>query len=254
MKKKKRKSKIRGYIWSVIPLFIVLCLLSRLVPDGTVRLNLGKSGVGEKAIAITFDDGPTQYTDKLLDGLSKYNAQVSFFVLGTNAEKYPEIILKAYEEGHLIGNHTYDHEDMVFSSTSTIKESIKKTDDIIHSITGKSPLFFRPSGDYISFIKLKTLDTFIIQWSYDIKDMGGQSADYIYRQIMNGAKDGAIIRLHDTNPSTVEAVLKAVPELLEDGYELVRVDDLLSRNDDKIKRGIPYRSCEYKEVVRVLTK
>ena len=80
---KKRTSKIIEDFLVVIPFLLVLCILSRCLPDGTVRLNIGESGIGEKAIALTFDDGPSDYTEMLLDGLDEYNAKATFFVIGS---------------------------------------------------------------------------------------------------------------------------------------------------------------------------
>lgn len=247
MKKKsvKKKIKLATEVLVIIPIIISMLVVSRCLPDGSVRLNIGTSGIGEKAIALTFDDGPSGYTEELLDGLKKYDAKATFFVIGKNAEKYPEVVKRAYEEGHLIGNHTYEHIRLPLNSLSDIKVSMGKTSDIIENITGSRPLFFRaPYGD-VSAIQLKQLDTFFISWSASTYDWNNKDADYIYKRIIKKAADGEIILLHDTKKATVEAVLRAIPELQEQGYEFVRVDDLLSRNGDKIKRGIPYRKCEY---------
>lgn len=249
MKKKINKSlfKVAGEFLVLIPLIAGMLIVSRCLPDGAVRLDIGSSGIGEKAIALTFDDGPSGYTEELLDGLKEYNAKVSFFVIGQNVEKYPETVKRAYKEGHLIGNHTYEHIRLPFKSQAAIKESIGKTADAIEAATGARPLFFRaPYGD-VSAIQLKTLDKFFISWSTSTYDWNNKDADYIYKRIMKKAADGEIILLHDTKKATVEAVLRAIPELQEQGYEFVRVDDLLSRNGDKLKKGIPYRKCEFEK-------
>ncbi len=247
MKKKilKKKIKLANEILVIVPLIISMLVVSRSLPDGSVRLNIGTSGISEKAIALTFDDGPSGYTEELLDGLNELGVQVTFFVIGKNAEKYPEIVERAYEEGHLIGNHTYDHIRLPLNNLSSIKESIGKTSDIIEEITGARPLFFRaPYGD-VSAIQLKQLNTFFVSWSASTYDWNDKDADYIYNRIIKKAADGEIILLHDTKKATVEAVLRAIPELQQQGYEFVRVDDLLSRNGDKLKKGIPYRKCEF---------
>lgn len=247
MKKKKRltKKEVIKFISMVLPLLLLLTVVSKSIPDGAFRLDIGDSRLGEKAIALTFDDGPSGYTEELLEGLSEYDAKVTFFVLGANAEKYPDIVKKAYDEGHQIGNHSYDHINFYTNSLRKIEENINKCDDVIEEITGGKSLFIRARHGYTTFWQLKALNTFFVNWSVDSYDWKDKSADYIYERIMENAADGEIILLHDTKEATVEAVLRAVPELLEEGYELVRVDDLLSRNGDKIKMGVPYRSCKY---------
>lgn len=246
MKKKKRISKSRrNFILAVIPFVLVLALLSRSVPDGVVRLDIGNSGIGEKAIALTFDDGPGDYTEALLDGLEENGAKVTFFVIGKKAEKYPETVERAYDEGHLIGSHSYDHINLLASSISDIEESINKNAKLIQEITGEKPLFFRAPHGYTTAYQLKRLNTFFVKWSVDSYDWKGKDAEYIYNRIMKKASDGQIILLHDTKEATVEAVLRAIPELQAQGYEFVRVDELLSRNGDKIRMGVPYRKCKY---------
>lgn len=247
MKKARKKTviKISENIMIIIPFLIVLAILSRTIPDGTVRLNIGESGIGEKAIALTFDDGPSDYTEELLDGLELYGARATFFVIGSKAEKNPETVKRAHEDGHLIGNHTYSHIDFYESSLTEIEEDIQKGSDVIEQITGERPLFLRAPYGNVTFLQLKQLDCFFVHWSSSTLDWFREEEEYIYKRIMKKARDGAIILMHDTREVTVKAVLRAIPELQEQGYELVRVDELLSRNGDKLKMGVPYRSCMY---------
>ncbi|MBR6551658.1 MAG: hypothetical protein IKT89_02340, partial [Clostridia bacterium] len=100
-----------------------------------------------------------------------------------------------------------------------------------------------PYGD-VTFYQLKKLDVVFISWTFSTYDWQGKSADYIYERLMKKASDGDIILLHDTKKETVEAVLRAIPELQKQGYEFVRVDELLARNGEKIKMGTPYRWCK----------
>ncbi len=242
---KKRISKFVEDVLIIIPFVLVLCILSRCIPDGTIRLNIGESGIGEKAIAFTFDDGPSGYTKELLDGLDLYGAKATFFVIGSKAEKNPKIVRRAYDEGHLIGNHTYNHIDFYKSSLSEVQANIKKGADAIEKITEERPIFLRAPYGNVTFVQLKQLDTFFIHWSASTYDWLKEDEEYIYKRIMKEAKDGAIILMHDTKEATVKAVLRAIPELQEQGYEFVRVDELLSRNGEKLKMGVPYRSCKY---------
>lgn len=227
----------------LIPLIILIIVLSRAIPDDPVKTQPQNVKVGEKAIALTFDDGPSDYTEMLLDGLKQNDAKASFFVIGSKAQKNPEIVSRAFNEGHLIGNHSFSHERFPFKSVEECETSIAKTFNVIENITGERNLYFRaPYGD-ISAYQLKQLDVVFVSWTFSTYDWQGKSADYIYERIMKKADDGEIILLHDTKKETVEAVLRAIPELQEQGYEFVRVDELLARNEEKIKTGTPYRKC-----------
>ena len=106
-------------------------------------------------------------------------------------------------------------------------------------------MFIRVPYGNVNFIQLKQLDKFFIHWSASTYDWFREDEEYIYKRIIKEAKDGAIILMHDTKEVTVKAVLRAIPERQEQGYELVRVDELLSRNGGKLKMGVPYRSCKY---------
>ena len=124
MKNNKKRRRVSPHVFvAVVALLFTLSVLSRALPDGTARLNVGDSGIGEKAIALTFDDGPAGHTEKLLDGLAEYNAKATFFVVGENAEKYPLVVGRAYDEGHLIGNHTYDHPRLTLLTPAAAKEN-----------------------------------------------------------------------------------------------------------------------------------
>lgn len=243
--KKESMLQLRAFVFAVFIVLLAVVVVSRVIPDGSYRLVLGESVVGEKAIALTFDDGPSGNTEELLDGLSRYGAKVSFFVLGKKAEKNPEIVKRAYAEGHLIGNHTYDHIRMPFFDYDTVSSSVGKTYNIIKDITGEETVYLRaPYGD-VTALQLKRLDSVFIGWSTSSYDWQNKDADYIYERLMSTAADGEIILLHDTKKATVDAVLKAIPELQAQGYEFVRVDELLTRNGHKLKLGVIYRNCEY---------
>ncbi len=225
--------------------FVLLCeAVVRVLPTGggfTFREGIS---VGEKAIALTFDDGPGGHTEKLLDGLKKYDAKATFFVLGKNVEKRPETVKRAYDEGHLIANHTYDHPRLTLESVETVRDNFEKSTEIIASVTGEKPVFVRPPYGDLWAYQLKSLDYYFINWSVNAFDWDVESSDEVYEGIIKNAEDGAIILLHDTKETTVDAVLRAIPELQAQGYEFVRADDLLTRNGDEIKKGVTYRKCE----------
>ena len=242
---KKRTKRFLRYFIVVFPLILCMTLITRTLPDGVVRLYIGESGIGEKAIAFTFEDGPTVYTEQLLDGLDEAGVAVSFFVVGQLAEKNPDIVKRAFLEGHLICNHTYSNSATYFTNPYELRDDIDKCSDVLEKIIGVRPLFFRAPQGALSFIHLKVVNAFVVHWSVDSYDYQGKSENYIYKRIIGKAADGEIFRFSDTNPETVNAVLKAIPVLEEQGFEIVRVDELLSRNGAKLKQGVAYRSCKY---------
>ena len=105
---------------------------------------------GGKLVAVTFDDGPGQYTDGLLDELAKRDVVVTFFVQGCNAERYSSVIKKAYEAGHQIASHTYNHPNLVTLSTAEVQNQLNKTSNILNQAIGVENTYMLrpPYGSY----------------------------------------------------------------------------------------------------------
>lgn len=185
-----------------------------------------KSNEKTKKIALTFDDGPSGNTMRLLDGLEKYGAKASFFVLGKKADKNKEVIKKIYDGGHLLGNHTYTHINMIESSVNDFKSELDKTDGALKNVTGENTKYFRPPHGWRTRKKLEEIDKIPVLWTNDPADWKWENENYVYNYLIVFAHDGAVILLHDTKPTTVNAVLRAIPELKEKGYEFVRVDEI----------------------------
>lgn len=244
MKNKNKKKILTAFCTVIVFILLSECVI-RVVPFNAERLSFGEKSVGEKAIALTFDDGPGGHTERLLDGLAELDAKATFFLLGHRVEKNPEVVKRAYEEGHLIGNHTYDHPRLTLKSVDEAEANIERSAEIIEAVTGEKPIFVRPPHGDLWACQLKSLDYCFINWSVNTFDWDAVSSDEVYERIMKNAEDGAIILLHDTKETTVDAVLRAIPELQKQGYEFVRVDDLLTRNGDELYKGVTYRKCEY---------
>lgn len=187
----------------------------------------GEEDVAKK-IALTFDDGPhPRYTEQLLDGLKERNVVATFFVTGENAENYPEIIRREQEEGHLIGNHTYNHVQLDKISKEAAKEEIEATNQEIYEITGVYPAWLRPPyGEW-----RKNLDFYVgmfpVLWDVDTLDWKSKNVDSIMRIVKNEVEDGAVILMHDAYQSSVDAALQIVDLLMKEGYKFVTVDKLI---------------------------
>ena len=239
----KKAKKYIIFASSVIILLAAVLLIFLLTTPFEKNFYVPNTAEGSKQIAITFDDGPGKYTEELLDGLRERGVKVSFFLMGSKAEKHPELVETMYADGHLIGNHTYSHISFFKSDFDTISDEIEHTNAILEGITGESPRFFRPPYGYYTPFQLNKIDQIAVLWSETPRDWVNIDEDYICDYIVEHARDGQIILVHDTKDATVPAVLKAIDILTEQGYEFVRVDELLCRNGDSLAAGLAYRFC-----------
>lgn len=179
-------------------------------------------------IAITFDDGPNPvYTPQLLDGLKKRGVRASFFVMGKQAEAYPELVRRMQTEGHLIGNHTYSHIQLGKNNRERFKDELIKTNELLLEITGEEVQFVRPP--YGSWDKsLETELTMLpVLWTIDPMDWCSSNVSGIVKKVTGKVKENSVILMHDEYSSSVTAALEIVDVLQKQGYEFVTVDELL---------------------------
>ena len=181
-----------------------------------------------KQIALSFDDGPHPvYTEMLLDGLAERNVKASFFVVGKNIIGNEKLISRMYEEGHVIGNHTYDHVKLCEMSDEEACVQVEKTNDLIYEITGEHIEYVRPpfgewnQGMECSFTMIPVL------WDVDPLDWTTKNQEQIVRHVVEQTEDGDIILLHDYYESSVNAALRIVDELQQQGYEFVTIDRII---------------------------
>ena len=180
-------------------------------------------------VALTFDDGPSsEYTPLLLDGLRERNVKASFFVIGSNIEKEggEEIIRRIYEEGHLIGNHTWHHVDLSDLSTEDAWKELEMTDSLIKAITGEETALVRPPfGEFPR--SMEEPDKLYVKWTVDSRDWVTKDTQEIVRKVVTDTEENDIILMHDCYETSVEAALQIIDILSERGYEFVTVDRLL---------------------------
>ena len=187
------------------------------------------SGEGDaKKIALTYDDGPNPvYTKQLLEVLEQNGVKASFFLLGKNAEAYPSVVRELSKRGHLIGNHTYSHQNLCRIAPENAMEECRRTNRAIERICGEAPDFFRPPFGCAPETLEKDGDMVKVLWDVDPRDWECRNPDTVVRRVMERAEEGDIILLHDSYASTVEATKRLIPLLKEAGYEFVTVDALL---------------------------
>jgi len=178
-------------------------------------------------IAITFDDGPSTHTTKLLDILKEHKVKATFFVLGKSAQVQKNTLLRAYKEGHQIGNHSWDHKDLKKLSEEEIISQINKTNEVISNITGEEVRVMRPPyGSFNDIVKSK-VNMPIILWNLDPLDWKDRDASIVAKRMSEGDRNG-IVLAHDIHKSTVEAMPEVISNLKAKGYHLVTIDNLFS--------------------------
>lgn len=190
----------------------------------------------EKMIALTFDDGPSpSFTGKILDILRMYNAKGTFFIIGEQAEKLPEIVKRQINEGHEIGNHMYRHQEVFQMPTPEIKKDLEHSHRVIQGITGKQIRLYRPTSGFYNERIVGVAWCFeysVVLWSIDSKDWSGLKPRSIAKKILKTVKPGSIILFHDLGgyrDTTIKTLAILLPELARRGYHCLTVSQLLEK-------------------------
>ena len=179
-------------------------------------------------VALTFDDGPHPvYTPELLDGLKERGVCATFFVVGENIPGNEEILRRMDAEGHLIGNHTYNHVKLSDLDSARACAEVEKTNVLIQEATGKEPEFIRPPfGEWKKTMEC-SLEMIPVLWDVDPLDWTTKNTALVVERVLKDTKPGDIILLHDYYQSSVDAALEIVDALMERGYKFVTVDELI---------------------------
>ncbi len=209
-----------------------------------IRLNYFSNNICEsntkkdKEIALTFDDGPHEKTIEILDVLLKYNAKATFFCIGKQIEKHPEILKRIIAEGHNVGNHSYSHSNWNgFFSTKKIASEIEQTEKLIAQFTHKKTRLYRPpfgvTNPNIAKAVLKTNQK-VIGWNIRSLDTVIKNEDLILERIKKRIQPGSIVLLHDTSAKTVSVLEQLLLFLQTEGYKTITIEELLetSKNEN----------------------
>jgi peptidoglycan/xylan/chitin deacetylase (PgdA/CDA1 family) len=183
-----------------------------------------------KMLALTFDDGPGVLTPKVLDVLKKYGAHATFFLIGRQVPAYGAIVQREIKEGNEVGNHTWSHPNLTGLSYAAMQQQVGDTQRVIQEATGGyTPKLMRPpQGAYNAAVAgfLQSQGLRMQLWNVDTLDWLNRDAQVVYGRIMAGAADGKVILVHDIHPTSVDAVTRAIPDLVAQGYQLVTVSQL----------------------------
>lgn len=177
---------------------------------------------------------------QLLECLEENGARATFFMLGSNAQQYPDEIRKMQEIGCELGNHSYDHPQLTSLSGEQIKEQFEKTSSIVEDACGSRPTVARtPYGaqddTVLSYVGLPCF-----MWNIDTLDWKTMNADSTYNTTMDNVTDGDIVLMHDIHQPSVEAALRIIPALIEEGYKLVTVSELAKAKGITLQDGKSY--------------
>ena len=199
----------------------------------------------KKLIAFTFDDGPSETnTNYLLDNLDKYDAKVTFFVLGSRVNSNKETIKRAYLEGNDIGSHTYNHQNLNLLSDFALIDEVKKTNEAIKEVIGTSPTLLRPPYGNLTDHGKELANMSIILWNIDPLDWKYKDKNRVANEIIEHAHDGAIILVHDIYKSSVEGALLAMEELQKQGYAFVTINEMAQLRGIKLDTTTSYFSMK----------
>ncbi|MEO2129555.1 MAG: polysaccharide deacetylase family protein [Christiangramia sp.] len=209
-------------VWLVF-IFLLLYFLFILVVSTTIRFNFFLKGYhsqpSEKSrIALTFDDGPSEYTPEILELLKKHQVQAAFFCIGKQIEKYPEIFQQILEDGHIIGNHTFHHTRKIgFLSSEQIFREILACDEIVENKSGLKLKLFRPPFGIINPKTKRAIQRsghLVMGWNVRPYDAITKSPEVIIKRITRKLKPGDVILLHDNQQKTV-SILEQLLVILE---------------------------------------
>ncbi|KNF08942.1 peptidoglycan-N-acetylmuramic acid deacetylase PdaC [Gottschalkia purinilytica] len=224
-------------------LFIILFIASfmawKIMNSRTFQFFGGiiqKANTQEKVVALTFDDGPSEKVDVILPILKDLDVKATFFLIGSEIERYPEEAKKLVLDGHQLGNHTYSHNRMVFKSPSYIKQEIEKTNSLIKEAGYEGVIQFRPpNGKKLIFLPyyLKQHNQKTILWDLEPNSYPdiNSSSDKIAKYVIDNVKPGSIILLHpmyDEKGNTINSIKNIVEGLRSKGYTFKTVNELLT--------------------------
>lgn len=245
------------YFWNylLIIVFIGICLFAmpfKYFSEKSIAINLSgdydatnkeiDGSNTKKYLALTFDDGPSKYTEKIIALLKEYDYHATFFVLGTKLrENNKDILQMVVDNGNELGVHGYSHKSFTKLSLDTVQKEITDTRNLITELTGFTSTLVRPPyGNINNKIRSLGYGPYIL-WNNDSLDWKYRNSKKIYERVIKNVESGSIILMHDTYSTTFEALKLILPYLKENNYEVVSVSKLYSIYNTELEKTKSYR-------------
>ncbi len=225
---------VRGAALGMLAALILTAAISFLIPRTVRESSAPEAGENSspedrevRTAALTFDDGPHPvWTPLLLDGLKERGVKATFFLMGENIPGNEEIVERMVREGHLVGNHSYRHEQLTQEGLEQVCQSFEKTGQMIEEIAGIRPEYARPPyGDWNEELECRTELTTVL-WDVDSLDWSDKDRRRITDKVCREIEDGDIVLMHDIFQSSQEAALDIIDRLSADGWQFVTADEL----------------------------
>ena len=218
-----------------------------------VRSGSRKIDPTKPMIALTFDDGPSEETVRILDVLESYGGRATFCVVGNRLNSFSNILKDIAGQENEIACHTWSHQKLTELNATQIRSQISRVNDLVFELTGVTIQVLRcPYGSFNSRVKnvCAEFGMTIASWKLDTLDWSTRNTTKTYKAIMKDAENGAIVLMHDLYETTAAAVEKAVPELVAKGYQLVTVSELLSYHVGGPVAGTVYVGVDPENMVK----
>ena len=177
-------------------------------------------------VALTFDDGPSRYTEEILEILKKNEVCATFFVLGNKVEDYQEVLKKSISYQNELGNHSYNHKWLSRLPINSLKDQIEKTQQILQETLSYQPKYLRPTYGSVNDRIRKNTNLKIVLWTVDTKDWKIKNVDRIVEKATTNIEDGDIILMHDIFERSSKALEKIIPILKEQSFQFVTISEL----------------------------
>jgi len=220
-----------GWLLVLLFVYIHLLVLGAIFIGWNFYLFSFNKGKSKQQVALTFDDGPAAETAAILDILKKEGVPAAFFSIGKNAAAHPELVKRWDAEGHLVGNHSYNHGfNFDWQSAKTMHREIEDTNMLIQRTIGKKPRLFRPpygvtNPNLARAVKMAGMDS--IGWNVRSFDTKAKNPRQLLNKVLSGLQGGDIVLLHDSMGITREILTELIAQARKKGFTFVRVDQLL---------------------------
>ena len=205
-----------------------ISLVSSKQQEETISISKQQSIIDptKPVVALTFDDGPSRYTEEILETLRRNEVCAAFFVLGNKVEDYQEVLKKSVSYHNELGNHSYNHKWLSRLPINSLKEQIEKTQQVLQKTLSYQPKYLRPTYGSVNDRIRKNTELKIVLWTVDTKDWKITNVDRIIEKATTNIKDGDIILMHDIFERSSQALEKIIPILKEQGFQFVTISEL----------------------------